>query len=442
MMGVLDSHALLWLFGFAFASDLLRAGFELAVNFYFRGRCRPTVSLNPQDVAIVIPCHNSAASIEATLHALPERVTVYCVANNCSDATADIVRAIGKVRDWVRLIDVDYAGRGKTKAALLGALQASKDGFTHFLLLDDDVLWPQGRPIEVMDKTVAVTAVPVMPAQQNRLLERFQLFEYIGTNLNKRCQTYFADDVTWASGAAAIYRLDVYLEVMRQHDGEFAGEDIQCSYLHHHSGYTIDFLPETIVTTVVPRSPSEWWRQRAHSWDVSFMFLHLGLLLRVLFRTGGAGAGWWIRLLTFYRIYDALLVVVKLGLPFAVLEVPTVALFFVSSSYAILAVQYLSYPLFFPPLDRPKGANTQLAVAFVTFPAYMFTTWVSRLAAVPRVVYLKLHRRPPLGAFVDQGFAACSRVGGFRVIGPGATYSGTPRWPWREREAASVKANR
>jgi len=106
------------------------------------------------------------------------------------------------------------------------------------------------------------------------------------------------------------------------------------------------------------------------------------------------------------------LILVKLALPFAVLEVPTGKLLFMSSSYAIVAFQYLSYPLFFPPLDQQKAANIpRLAVAFVTFPAYIFTTWVSRLAAVPRVVYLKLHPRPPLGTFIDQSFTACSRLG-------------------------------
>ena len=125
------------------------------------------------------------------------------------------------------------------------------------------------------------------------------------------------------------------------HDGEFAGEDIQCSYLHHYHGYKIDFLPRTIVATVVPQSPSEWWSQRSYSWDVSFMFLHIGLLLRVLFRFGSKGPGWWIRLLTFYRIYDSLLVFVKVGMPFAILQVPAVALIFLSTSYLLLMIQFL-----------------------------------------------------------------------------------------------------
>ncbi len=403
---------ILWLFGIAFASDLVRGIFELAVNFYYRNKNRPTMVLNRSDVAIVIPCHNSIDTIESMVRSLPEGYLVYCVANNCTDDTVKIIQEIRRRRPGVQLIDVDYPEKDKTKAVLLGALQAKTDGFTHILIMDDDVFWPEGRQIEVLDKAVAVTAVPVIPDRPVSLLESLQVYEYIGTNLNKRCQTYFAGDITWASGAAAIYRCDVFLEIMRQHDGEFAGEDIQCSYLHHLEGYKIDFLPRMMVTTDVPRSSSEWWRQRAHSWDVAFMFLHIGLLLRVLFRTGGKGPGWWIRLLTFYRIYDSLLVFVKLGMPFAVFQVPAVALIFLSSSYLMLTLQYLSYPVFYTPLDRQRSSAgiNRLAVAFLVFPAYQFLQWVSRLNALPKVINLKLHPRPLLGAFIDKNFAACTRV--------------------------------
>ena len=415
----LDAYGILLLFGFAFASDLARAGFELAVNFHYRYRSQRTVPLGLSEVAVVIPCHNGADSIAATVSALPRGTTVYCVANNCTDSTAQVVEALRPQHPGLRLIDVDFPGKSKTKAVLLGALQASRDGHSHFLLLDDDVQWPAGRPIEVVDKAVAITAIAVMPSPPRNLIQQYQVFEYIGTNLNKRCQTYFAGDVTWASGAAAVYRLDIFLEVMRMHDGEFHGEDIQCSYLHHYQGYKVDFLPETVVTTDVPRTPQQWWRQRANSWDVSFMFLHIGLLLRVLFRTGEKGPGWWIRLLTFYRIYDALLVLVKLALPLAVLEVPLVMVFFVSSSLLIMGAQYLSYPLFFTALERPPTRTRipRLVFAFLTFPAYTFLTWVSRLAAVPRVVWMKLHPRPVMGPFIDANFAACSRVGS---LGSGA----------------------
>lgn len=405
--------SILLLFGFAFASDIARAVFELAVNFHHRYRNQSTVRLGPGEVAVVIPCHNGAESIAATVRALPRGTTVYCVANNCTDATARVVKALRPQHPGLRLIDVDFPGKSKTKAVLLGALQASRDGHSHVLLLDDDVLWPAGRPIEVVDKAVAITAIAVMPVPPRKLIEQYQVFEYIGTNLNKRCQTYFAGDVTWASGAAAVYRLDIFLEVMRLHDGEFHGEDIQCSYLHHYQGYKIDFLPATVVTTETPRTMLQWWSQRANSWDVSFMFLHIGLLLRVLFRAGERSPGWWIRLLTFYRIYDALLVLVKLALPLAVLEAPLVLVFFVSSSLLILGGQYLSYPLFFTALERPPTRTRvpRLVLAFLTFPAYTFLTWVSRLAAVPRVVWMKLHPRPVMGSFIDANYADCSRVG-------------------------------
>jgi cellulose synthase/poly-beta-1,6-N-acetylglucosamine synthase-like glycosyltransferase len=373
---------------------------------------RPRVVLGPREVAVVVAFHDSADSIEATVRSLPPGHTVYCVANNCRDATADVVRALQRERPEVRLIDVDYPAKSKSKAALLGALQAQRDGFGHVLLIDDDVLWPPGRGIEVIDPATPVTALPVVPAFPSTLLQSFQVFEYVGTNLNKRCQTFFARDVTWAAGAAAIYRTDVYLEVMRQHDGEFAGEDVQCSYLHHLLGHRIDFVTDTIVATDVPRTPSAWWRQRAHCWDVSFMFLHLGLLLRVIFRPLGQAPGGWIRLLTFYRIYDSLLVLVKLALPLALLRVPSVSLLFLATTYLIVGIQILSYPMFFAPLREQWGGvrDPRRPLALTLYPAYLFVTWLSRMAAVPKVIRLKLNPRPLLAGFIDKGYAACMRV--------------------------------
>lgn len=129
------------------------------------------------------------------------------------------------------------------------------------LLLDDDVIWPEDRPIEVLDERVAVTAVPVIPERPSTLIEHFQVFEYTATNLSKRCQMCFAGDVTWASGAAAVYRLEEYLEVMRLHDGEFAGEDVQCSYLHHHD---LDQPPRGATESNLVASASQAFVGRLH----------------------------------------------------------------------------------------------------------------------------------------------------------------------------------
>jgi cellulose synthase/poly-beta-1,6-N-acetylglucosamine synthase-like glycosyltransferase len=413
MFDWLEPAVILWIFAVAFTSDLLRALFEVAANFGYRDRRLPTIPLGRADVAVVIPCHNSASSIEETVHSIPEGLVIYCVANNCTDQTVSIIEDLAVNRADIRLIDVDFDEGSKSKAVILGVAQARRDGFSHALVTDDDIRWPAGRPVEVLDLGAAVTALPIVPSRAQTIVERFQIFEYIGNNLNKRVQLHFGRNVTWAAGAAAVYRTDVFLEVMREHDGEFAGEDIQCSYLHHYFGYRIDFVAESIVRTAVPRTPGEWWRQRAHCWDVSFMFLHLPLLLRVLFRPAGKGPGWWIRLMTFYRIYDAVLVLVKLALPFAMLRVPAVAGVFLLSSYIILTMQYLSYPAFFPPMQFPPSARhrSSVALAFVVFPLYTFLVWISRLSAVPRVIKRQLNPRPKLGSFIDSGLGACTRVG-------------------------------
>ena len=67
MAGWLDATTVLWVFSLAFASDLVRAIFEVGVNFRYRRREPPAIPLGQSEVAVVIPCHNSASSIESTI---------------------------------------------------------------------------------------------------------------------------------------------------------------------------------------------------------------------------------------------------------------------------------------------------------------------------------------------------------------------------------------
>ncbi len=109
---------------------------------------------------------------------------------------------------------------------------------------------------------------------------------------------------------------------------------------------------------------------------------------------------------------DALLVLVKLALPFGILASPVVAAVFAGSSYLILGMQYVCYPLFFPPIRHPadSGNRSRNALAFLLYPLYTFVIWVSRLSAVPRVIRAFLNPRPKLGGFIDAGYACCTRV--------------------------------
>lgn len=129
------------------------------------------------------------------------------------------------------------------------------------------------------------------------------------------------------------------------------------------------------------------------------MFYHSELLLKVLFSPIGRGPGIWIRLMTFYRMYDAVGVLVKCTIPILLLVEPRLLLAFILFSYFVLAVKLAFYRYLYGP-GCLKTA-TGLAYGFLMFPAYEYLIWISRLAAFPRAMWLRGRSLAKLGEFGD-----------------------------------------
>ena len=384
----------------ALFAEFARLSFELLVLYSFR-ETRALQELTPDQIAVVIPCHNSESVICETLNALPHQYTVYCVVNNSSDGTARILGNYHTGERDIRIIDVTYPQRSKTRAVVVGTVAAQQDGFTHVLQVDDDVTWPSGvGAIAVYDPAAPVTALAVLPYRTGNLMQGFQGLEYISVHLNKTVQALFGKNVTWASGAGAIYRCDTLLQTLKLHDGDFIGEDVQCSYLHHYLGYRIDAVSDCVIYTQVPANLRDWWKQRCHCWDISLMFYHTDLLLKVLFAPIGRGAGGWMRLMTFYRLYDAVSVIVKVTLPILLFVNFQLFLTFVALSYASVAIKFPSHLYLFGL--RKLQITPKLALGFFLYPLYEYLIWVSRLAALPRAVALIGRGRSLLGDFGDR----------------------------------------
>lgn len=92
--------------------------------------------------AIFVPAHNEEAVIHRTLESLrnldypPERFDVHVVADNCTDATADVVRQWGFTAH-VRT-DADSPGKGPALNWLYDRLKESGASFESVLILDAD----------------------------------------------------------------------------------------------------------------------------------------------------------------------------------------------------------------------------------------------------------------------------------------------------------------
>jgi len=90
--------------------------FLTAASWLFRARTRPDAPL--LRLGVVIPAHNEAAGIGPTIESIrkcdypPELLKIIVIADNCSDATAEVARAVGACT----LVRENIAQRGKGQA--------------------------------------------------------------------------------------------------------------------------------------------------------------------------------------------------------------------------------------------------------------------------------------------------------------------------------------
>lgn len=342
--------------------------------FYFvKKRKRDRQELSPTEVAIVIPCHNSEDVILNTLDSLPKDYTVICVPNACTDRTVELLSKCQRSR--LKILELEEPG--KIKAVVYGAMEARKEGFSHFLLLDDDVRWKSDK-IEVFDRNAAMTGYPVVPMEGSGFLLNGQMVEYQMMCIGKKVQTLLGSAMM-ASGAAGCYKIDVFLEMMKFHDGEHIGDDLQCSLIHLAKGHQIDFFDQTLVTTEVPNTIKSFWKQRALRWEVS--------PLHNWFWMGSAlfKANVWLKFVLGYRIFVFINDILRIGtFPIVLVKTPSVILGVFLITYTSLVIRALLHRQIFSwyYTFEPKMPLTFKRI--LLYPVYNLCLWLTRVRAIPR----------------------------------------------------------
>lgn len=124
-----------WVLAVAVAIPLGMFVLECVASLAYRN---PRVSAEPGRLAVLIPAHNEELVLEATLNALTGQLgagdRIVVVADNCSDATADIARAAG----CVTLERFDQTNRGKGFALAHGLDHLSSDPPDVVVIVDAD----------------------------------------------------------------------------------------------------------------------------------------------------------------------------------------------------------------------------------------------------------------------------------------------------------------
>jgi cellulose synthase/poly-beta-1,6-N-acetylglucosamine synthase-like glycosyltransferase len=362
--------------------DFGRAVVEAFFNFMYK-KNKAAEALSKDEVAFVIPCCNSADVIEDTIKSLPTGYSVFCVVNGCTDFTQEVVEKIAKTNPLVHVVISPL--KGKIRSVLYGAAEAKKKGCSHFVLLDDDVQWPADeKNVLVHSKETPITALPVVPTKAANWLHAAQIIEYKMMVVSKRAQS-FLGNVIMVSGAAGVYKINTFLEAMKNHDGEHIGDDLQCSYIHHCMNMKIDLYPGTVIRTEPPQTISAWWKQRAKRWEVSPIH-NLVWILKTIFASPVNGPGWWIRLIAGYRVFVSLNDLARvLSFPLVLLNAPLLIAGVWGITYASMLMKVVTYNKFYSKFVVKWDKTMWLTT--LTYPLYGSLMWLSRLCALPKGLY-------------------------------------------------------
>lgn len=197
---------------------------------------------NPHpELVILIPCHNSAAFIDKTVHACLRHVSpmqILILDNGKgevpSDNTREIVHAI---HPRIHYFYLPKTGN-KTIALLLGA-QYVMEKLSHLkqaLIIDDDTLLPLDFSVRqefFTDSKVKGIVYPIRagsPYKKEPLVSRHQDIEYKIADLEMAFLDR-ANAVMRPHGAASLWLIDPLVMILRKHNAIFGGEDIMMGLL-------------------------------------------------------------------------------------------------------------------------------------------------------------------------------------------------------------------
>lgn len=264
-----------------------------------------------KELAIIIPCHHSAKTIESTIasclkHVKPNQIFIMDNAKSKTppDNTAEVIQ---KKCPGVNYFFIPNIGN-KTIALFYGA-QLAKPQFPYCLIIDDDVHLPDGFTFKKEcfdDPTVKGLVYPLRAISEypsdtvlTRLLKDWQDIEYQFADLEMRRLDQFGS-VVRPHGAGSLWNTQAMLSVLLKHNTIFHGEDVMMGHIlqrMHQGGQSIlrmdssHYLSTYVpVTYFGPAEKGNLWFQRVRSWSVApfthFWELCLKPFMTVWYRPG------------------------------------------------------------------------------------------------------------------------------------------------------------
>ncbi|GKT27203.1 Glycosyl transferase [Aduncisulcus paluster] len=171
---------------------------------------------------------------------------------------------------------------GKSVAVLFGSVLLKHLQYSHVVVLDDDTRVPAEMLADFSRPLLAAAYAPTIRAQLEdeetatmgqKLLVGLQDIEYKLSDLQKLAQDQWTSrsSVLAPHGAVNVWRSDVLVKIMKDHNGVFDGEDYQMGKLLriNYPDQRLRVMSSAPVCTVAPSDWGTLFRQRKNSWDLA-----------------------------------------------------------------------------------------------------------------------------------------------------------------------------
>jgi cellulose synthase/poly-beta-1,6-N-acetylglucosamine synthase-like glycosyltransferase len=253
--------------------------------------------------AILVPAHNEEAILGTLLESLAavdypkDGYTVYVIADNCTDTTAEIARAAGWARVFER-VDLTKRGKGYALHWALQQLEAEQQGYDAYVILDADSLVDQAF-LRVMERELAggVQALQACYGVHNGSSSPSAALRWIALALVNHVRplgrTGLKCSSTLTGNGICLHR-----NLLRRYPWEAFGlaEDYQYYLTLLEHGERVRYVPEAIVRTDMPttfaqmRTQDVRWESTAGGqslWRAAINLLVAGLKHRDIARLEG-----------------------------------------------------------------------------------------------------------------------------------------------------------
>lgn len=194
---------------------------------------------------------------------LPDRVMMECCARRC--------------------VYVPIGIGSKSISAYYGAMLGNWLGYEYVIVMDDDTRLPLemtsvlNQPLDCEAYCFAIAAAsnddPAKVPGSAKLIIALQDIEYKLSDLSKLVQYNFTStsSVLAPHGAINMWRTDVLVDIMNEHNCIFHGEDYQMGLImrNRHPKSRLGIISNCIVNTVAPCTWRDLYMQRLTSWDLA-----------------------------------------------------------------------------------------------------------------------------------------------------------------------------